>query len=94
MLTRRDFMAECAVAGAAIAAASVSPRPIFAATPRVRAAVVPIQQCLDPHGSAVPRRDGNSGPLSPARGNARRRRQSRTELKRNFAAGTYICSPP
>lgn len=63
MLTRRDFMAECAVAGAAIAAASVSPRPMFAATPRGRAAVVPIhavvsihmdQPYLDATGTAVP----------------------------------------
>ncbi len=59
MLTRRDFMAECAVAGATIAAASVSPSPIFAATPRVRSAVVSIhldQPYLDATGTAVPYR--------------------------------------
>lgn len=57
MLTRRDFMAECAVAGVAIAGASVSPSPIFAATPRVQGAVVSIhldQPYLDATGTAVP----------------------------------------
>jgi hypothetical protein len=57
MLTRRDFIAECAVAGAAIAAASASASPIFAAMPRIRGAVVSIhldQPYLDPTGTAVP----------------------------------------
>ena len=59
MLTRRDFMAEFAVAGAAIAAASVSPSPIFAAMPRTRGAVVSIhldQPYLDATGTAIPYR--------------------------------------
>jgi hypothetical protein len=57
MLTRRDFMGECAVAGAAIAAASVSPSQIFAATQRKRSAVVSIhldQPYLDATGTAIP----------------------------------------
>jgi hypothetical protein len=57
MLTRRDFMAECAVGGAAIAVVSVSPLPIFAATPRARGAVVSIhmdQPYLDLTGRAIP----------------------------------------
>ena len=58
MLTRRDFMAECAVAGAAIAAASVSPLPDF----RRNAAGASARSCqytsdqpyLDATGIAVP----------------------------------------
>jgi hypothetical protein len=59
MLTRRDFMAECAVAGAAIAAASVSPSPILTEMARTRGPVVSIhldQPYLDPTGTAVPYR--------------------------------------
>jgi hypothetical protein len=59
MLTRRNFMAECAVGGVAIAAASVSPSPIFAAMPQVRSAVVSIhldQPYLDATGTALPYR--------------------------------------
>ncbi len=57
MLTRRDFMAECAVVGAAIVVASASPSPIFAAMTRTRGAVVSIhldQPYLDATGTAIP----------------------------------------
>jgi hypothetical protein len=54
MLTRRDFMAECAVVGAAIAA---MPANVFAAVPRLRTAVVSIhmdQPYIDATGREVP----------------------------------------
>jgi hypothetical protein len=54
MLTRRDFMAELAVGGAAIAA---MPANVFAAVPRLRTAVVSIhldQPYIDATGRAMP----------------------------------------
>ena len=54
MLTRRDFMTELAVAGAAIAA---MPANVFAAVPRVRTAVVSIymdQPYIDATGRELP----------------------------------------
>jgi hypothetical protein len=57
MLTRRDFMAELAVTGAAMAAMAMAPAKIVAAMPRTQAAVVSIhmdQPYLDATGRELP----------------------------------------
>jgi hypothetical protein len=58
MLTRRDFVAELAVAGAAMATLAVAPAKMFATAPTgARTAVVSIhmdQPYLDPTGRALP----------------------------------------
>jgi len=54
MLTRRNFMAECAAVGAAIAA---MPTHVFAAMPHARSAVIAIhldQPYVDATGRALP----------------------------------------
>ena len=79
MLTRREFIAECAVAGAAMAVMPVS---VFAAMPRARSAVIAIhmdQPYVDATGRALPYLppDGMRGGLAVAH-------LSETEFRRRF----------
>jgi hypothetical protein len=79
MLTRRDFMTECAVAGAAMAA---MPATVFAAIPRARSPVIAIhmdQPYVDATGRALPYLppDGVRGGMPVAH-------LSETEFRRRF----------
>lgn len=79
MLTRRDFMTELAVAGAAMAAMPVT---VFAAMPHARNAVIAIhmdQPYVDATGRALPYL-----PPEGARGGMPVAHLSETEFRRRF----------
>ncbi len=79
MLTRRNFMTECAAAGAAIAA---MPASVFAAMPHARSAVIAIhmdQPYVDTTGRALP-----YVPPDGVRGGMPVAHLSETEFRRRF----------